>query len=81
MLQPTIIDVKPMTDYRVFLTFDNGEKKVFDVAPYIHGDWFGKLRDLHFFNTVHVSGGTIEWADGQDIAPHELYDDSVVLVN
>ena len=70
-----------MTDYRIFLTFDNGEKKVFDVTPYINGDWYGKLKDIHFFNTVHVSGRTIEWADGQDIAPHELYDDSVVITN
>jgi hypothetical protein len=70
-----------MTDYKVFLTFDNGEKKVFNVTPYIHGDWFGMLKDLHFFRTVHVSGRTIEWADGQDIAPHELYDDSVICMN
>ena len=57
--------------------FDTGEKKVFDVKPYISGDWFGKLKDLDFFNTVHISGNTIVWADGQDIAPHELYDCSV----
>ena len=77
MLQPKVLKVTPLTGYKLILTFDTGEQKIFDVTPYISGDWFGKLRDENFFNTVHVAGNTIEWAGGQDIAPHELYDHSV----
>ncbi|MDR3320777.1 MAG: DUF2442 domain-containing protein [Desulfovibrio sp.] len=53
-------------------------KKLFDVQPYICGDWFGRLRDASYFKTVHVlpDGSGIAWADGQDIAPHELYEAS-----
>ncbi len=61
------------------LIFETGEHKIFDVKPYINGDWFGKLRDEVFFKTVHVSRNTIQWAGGQDIAPHELYDDSILI--
>jgi hypothetical protein len=61
------------------LVFDTGEKKIFDVTPYINGDWFGKLKDISYFKSVHVAGNTIQWAGGQDIAPHELYDDSVYM--
>ena len=77
MLQPRVLDVAPLADYKVMVAFDTGEKKIFDVAPYISGDWFGKLRNIDFFNTVRIVGNTIEWAGGQDIAPHELYDYSV----
>jgi len=77
MLQPKITEVNPLVDYKVMLVFDTGERKIFDVFPYISGEWFGKLMDINFFNTVRVSGNTIEWAGGQDIAPHELYDDSI----
>ena len=77
MLQPTVIDVAPLADYKVMVSFNTGEKKIFDVSPYICGNWFGKLKDEKFFNTVHIAGNTIEWAGGQDIAPHELYDHSV----
>jgi hypothetical protein len=77
MLQPKVLEVIPLADYKVFLTFETGEKKIFDVKPYISGDWFGKLKDINFFNTVHIVGKTIEWAGGQDIAPHELYDHSI----
>ena len=59
---------------------DTGEKKVFDVMPYIKGSWYEKLKVPAVFQTVHVSGATVAWADGQDIAPHELYDDSVPAV-
>ena len=73
MLQPKVTAVKPLPDYKLLLDFETGEKKIFGVGPYIQGDWYGKLRDISVFHTVH----TVAWADGQDIAPHELYDDSV----
>ena len=77
MRQPIILEVNPLTDYRVMLLFDTGEKKLFDVAPYISGEWFGKLKNPDVFNTVRAAGKTIEWAGGQDIAPHELYENSI----
>lgn len=77
MLQPKVTAVKPLPDYKLLLDFETGERKIFDVQPYIRGDWYGKLRDVDVFRTVHIAGISIAWADGQDIAPHELYDDSV----
>ena len=77
MLRPKVLDVNPIAGRKVVLAFDTGEERIFDVTPYINGDWFGKLKDSDFFKTVRVVGNTIEWADGQDIAPHELYDLSV----
>lgn len=72
-----LINVTPMEDYKLLIEYDDLEKRIFDVKPYISGSWYGKLSDTEFFRTVHVSGKTVEWADGQDIAPHELYDLSV----
>ena len=55
------------------IEFDNGEKKLFDVKPYIKGSWFGKLKNESYFKTVKVNGYNIEWLDGQDICPDDLY--------
>lgn len=77
MLQPRVKEVKALENYCLYLVFDNGEKRIFDVKPYISGSWYGQLRDENVFRTVRVSAGTVEWADGQDIAPHELYELSV----
>ncbi len=79
VLQPRVTHVNPLNDYKVAVVFETGEKKIFDVTPYISGDWFGKLKDKEFFKSVCVSGNTIMWADGQDIAPHELYEDSILV--
>ena len=79
MSQPRAVEVYPLSDYKVIVVFNTGERKIFDVTPYINGEWFGKLKNKTFFKTVRVNGKTIEWADGQDIAPHELYDYSISI--
>jgi hypothetical protein len=79
MLQPRLIKIEPGFDYKLKLHYESGEEKLFDVSPYISGDWYGQLKDKAYFKTVHlISHGTgIEWPNGQDIAPHELYELSV----
>lgn len=76
-MSPKVLEVTPLEQYRLQIHFDTGEIKIFDVTPYIHGDWYGKLADPTYFATVRPSGRTVEWSDGQDIAPHELYELSV----
>lgn len=73
-MQPRLTDVKPLESYKLLLCYDNGERRIFDVTPYITGIWYGQLTNPDVFRTVRVSGRTVEWADGQDIAPHELYE-------
>lgn len=73
MLRPTAIRVIPQDNYLLQITFDNGETKVFDVKPYITGDWYGKLRDPVYFRMVQPDGFTVTWPEGQDLCPDELY--------
>ena len=74
MLRPTAIQVEATNAYQILVLFDNGEKKRFDVAPYIKGEWYGQLRSLEYFSRVSTDGFTVVWPDGQDICPDELYD-------
>ena len=73
MLRPTITKVIPQNNKILCLEFDNGERKQFDVKPYIKGSWFGKLSDDAYFKTVNPNDYTIKWADDQDICPNDLY--------
>ena len=77
MLQPKVKSVFPLDNYEILIEYETGERKLFDVKPYIVGDWYGKLKDKNNFNTVHPRGSTVEWSGGQDISPHELYDMSI----
>lgn len=74
MLRPMPVSVSPLDDYRLNVVFDTGEKKVFDVKPYMSGEFFGQLADAAYFRSVHISpDGVVEWPDGQDISPDDLY--------
>lgn len=73
MLRPKPIKVKPLENYLLYVTFDNGENKIFDVKPLISGSWFGELENKNIFDTVRISGNTVEWINGQDVCPDDLY--------
>ena len=79
MLQPNLIGVEPLSQMKLRLRYETGEIKVFDVRPYATGPWYGELLDESYFKTVHLLPGGIgiEWGNGQDIAPHELYEESI----
>ena len=69
-------DVKAMDNYKLILTFENNEKKLFDMTPYLELGVFKTLKDENLFKTVKVSFDTIEWSNGADIDPETLYEDS-----
>lgn len=73
---PKILKVTPLPNYKLKLYYDTKQIRVLDVSCDIYGSWFGKLRDNEYFKTVHIinDGKGVEWAEGQDIAPHELYE-------
>jgi len=75
----SIKEVKPATDYMLILTFENGEKRQFDMKPYLNIGIFSELQDVSMFNTVHVSFDTIEWNNEADFDPEILYKESQAL--
>jgi len=70
------IDVKPLENYMLLIKFDNGEEKIFDVKPYLSHKVFIELKNIELFKTVKIGGLSIEWANGVDICPDELYNNS-----
>lgn len=78
-MNPRVKAVKPISDYRLILTFENNEIKIFDVSPYLTKGVFRELTDLRLFNAVRPMLGSIAWANGQDFCPDTLYLDSEPL--
>ena len=79
MLRPKAIEVTVKDDYCLLITFDNQEKRLFDVKPYLDFKSFEELKNPILFQTVKPAGLSIEWIHGQDICPDELYYNSVSL--
>lgn len=75
-MRPKAIDVKPLKNYMLEIIFDNGEKKKFDVKPYMEFKIFKELENEKEFKKVKISGLSIEWENGEDICTDELYNNS-----
>jgi len=54
---------------------------MFDVKPYFKFDLFKELQNQNLFNKVYVAGLSVEWPNGIDICPDELYYDSLPVPN
>ncbi|WKY46963.1 DUF2442 domain-containing protein [Eubacteriaceae bacterium ES3] len=77
MMYLAVIEVEPLNDYKLLLTFENDEKRIFDVSPYLGKGIFQELRNLDKFNTVRVSFDSIEWCNQADLDPEFLYEKSI----
>jgi len=63
-----------LDNYRISLTFNNGEMKTVDLQSELNGTVYEPLRQLDFFKNFQVKYNTIEWANGADYAPEYLYE-------
>jgi hypothetical protein len=72
----SVIAVKPLDDYKMEIVFENNEKKIFDVSPYLELGVFAKLKDKKLFAQVKISYDTVEWPEGIDLDPEVLYQNS-----
>lgn len=71
--------VQCLDEYRLRLTFDNGEDREVDIAALVPFDGvFEALKDRAYFARVRVEPdvGTIVWPNGADFCPDVLYDKS-----
>lgn len=75
-MRPRASKVKPLDNYILEIEFDNGEIKRFDVKPYLNHKAFEQLKNPEMFKTVKIAGLSIEWSNGADICPDELYNKS-----
>ncbi|MBC5623058.1 DUF2442 domain-containing protein [Butyricimonas hominis] len=69
-----VIDVDYIKDYELFITFNDGSKKIVNLKPYLTGEVFGELLDKDKFVQYGLTRVTIEWANGADLAPEFLYE-------
>ena len=48
-----IKEVKPLDDYKLLITFENNEKKIKDMKPYLEKGIFSKLKNKDFFAIIY----------------------------
>ena len=78
-MNPRVKKVVPNEDYTLDITFDNGERKVFDMKKLLNFGVFQELQNQEYFKKVQALYGSIAWPHGQDICPDTLYEESQVI--
>lgn len=69
-------DVTAREDYTLFLTFRNGERRIYDARPLLDKEIYAALRKPAFFLRAKAECGTVVWSDDIDIAPEHLHESS-----
>ena len=71
--------VKALEEYQLEVTFKNGERRLFDAAPFLNRGIFGRLKDTSLFNQAYVAYDTVCWPGELDIAPETIYHRSIPM--
>lgn len=67
-------------DYRLMVTFNDGEKRIFDGHSLLDGPVFAPLADEKVFNDYALDYETLTWLNGEvDIAPEFVCEHSEKL--
>ena len=71
-----VVSVKVLPAFKLDLVFENGERRRFDMTPYLQKPPFHRLLQAGRFALAAIDYGTVVWPGEIDIAPETLYDRS-----
>ena len=64
----------------IYLKFKTGEEKVYNMKDCIDEiEYYKKLKERKYFENVKPRGCTVEWENGEDVAPENLYHESIPI--
>ena len=75
-MNPRPKSVQPLENYKIIITFQNGEIKQFDVSPLMQYKIYERLKDKSYFKLAKTDGMCVFWDDEIDLCPDLLYEKS-----
>jgi hypothetical protein len=71
-----ILTSEPRGEHCLFVSLNDGTRKLVDVRPLLEGPIFEPLWEVGFFRQVIVDPvcGTVVWPNGADLAPEALHE-------
>ena len=71
---PKPVEVKPLTNFRIWLRYEDGTEGTIDLSDVAGRGVFAAWNDPAFFRSVRLgSHGAIEWGADIDICPDAMY--------
>jgi hypothetical protein len=79
-MNPYVSHARPLDGYRLEVEFENGERRVFDVTPYLQRGIFVRLQNRATFQAARVVAGSVEWPGEVDLSYDTLYLESRPII-
>ncbi len=73
IMNPHVKNVKALDDYQLALEFENAERRIFDMKPYLNRGIFVRLQNRALFEAARVVAGSVELPGGLDLSYDTLY--------
>jgi len=67
-----VLEARYVRDHIVWLRFNDGTCGEVDLSEELDGPLFGPLRDVEQFKRFTITGHTLAWENGADLAPEFL---------
>ena len=78
-MNPRVKNVVARGDYKLQITFTNGEVGIFDCTDLVDFGVFREFQEVEYFKRARVEHGTVVWPHEQDICPDTLYERSTKI--
>ena len=72
-MNPYVKRVRPLDDYQLEVEFENGERRLFDMKPYLYRGVFVRLQNRAAFQAARGVVGSVEWPGEVDLSYDTLY--------
>ncbi|MBQ7154843.1 MAG: DUF2442 domain-containing protein [Synergistaceae bacterium] len=72
-----VLKAEVIPPYTLKLWFEDGSIKLYDFTHNLNYPCFKRLRNKGFFSCAKTDGSTVVWPGDIDIAPEELYENSI----
>jgi len=79
MIPPRIKEVKVLNDFCLEITYVTGEKRIYNMKKNLTLNCYKNLKNISYFGLAKSVETTIEWPNGEDIDPNELYNNSIAV--
>lgn len=78
-MNPRVQSVRYLPHFKLDLTFENGERKIFSFQAYLKYPVYQALQNEDFASHPKILFGTVVWNDEVDFDPDTLYIESQKL--
>lgn len=69
-----ITSAEYVSNYQIYLEFNDHCKGIVDLQGKLTGTIFESLQAIDYFKQFKVNSWTIEWPNGADVSPEYLYE-------